>query len=304
LAVTEAEETKRRRGGPPARAGGPRYPGWLALPAVAWYILFFLVPLGFMAVTSFGEVVGFSDVAYTWTLDNYRYLWEDLFGEFHLYRDIFLETLKLSVIGTASTLVIGFPLAYYIARYARYKTLLLLLVIVPFWTSFLIRAYAWLILLDPEFPLFRALGLSGFVESHEVLNTPNAVYIGVAYNYLPLMVLPLYAALERIDWSLVEAAQDLGDSPLRAFRRVTLPLALPGVLAGSLLVFIPLTGEYIIPVILGGNKTFYAGNLIAQQFLEARDWPLGSALAMVVIGALTVALLIYARALGRQEQHG
>jgi spermidine/putrescine transport system permease protein len=304
LAVTEAEETKRRRGGPRAGAVGPRYPGWLALPAVAWYILFFLVPLGFMAVTSFGEVVGFSDVAYTWTLDNYRYLWEDLFGEFHLYRDIFLETLKLSVIGTASTLVIGFPLAYYIARYARYKTLLLLLVIVPFWTSFLIRAYAWLILLDPEFPLFRALGLSGFVESHEVLNTPNAVYIGVAYNYLPLMVLPLYAALERIDWSLVEAAQDLGDSPLRAFRRVTLPLALPGVLAGSLLVFIPLTGEYIIPVILGGNKTFYAGNLIAQQFLEARDWPLGSALAMVVIGALTVALLIYARALGRQEQHG
>jgi spermidine/putrescine transport system permease protein len=304
LAVTEAEETKRRRGGTRTGALGPRYPGWLALPAVAWYLLFFLVPLAFMAVTSLGEVVGFSDVAYTWTLDNYRYLSDDFFGEFHLYRDIFLETLKLSVIGTASTLVIGFPLAYYIARYARYKTLLLLLVVVPFWTSFLIRAYAWLILLDPEFPLFRALGLSGFVESHELLNTPKAVYVGVAYNYLPLMVLPLYAALERIDWSLVEAAQDLGDSPLRAFRRITLPLSLPGVLAGSLLVFIPLTGEYIIPVILGGNKTFYAGNLIAQQFLEARDWPLGSALAMVVIGALTVALLIYARALGRQEQHG
>ncbi len=257
-----------------------------------------------MAVTSFGEVVGFSDVAYTWTLDNYRYLWDDFFGDFHLYRDIFVETLKLSLIGTASTLVIGFPLAYYIARYARYKTLLLLLVVVPFWTSFLIRAYAWLIVLDPEFPLFRALGLSGFVESHELLNTPKAVYVGVAYNYLPLMVLPLYAALERIDWTLVEAAQDLGDRPLRAFRRITLPLALPGVLAGSLLVFIPLTGEYIIPVILGGNKTFYAGNLIAQQFLEARDWPLGSALAMAVIGALTVALLIYARALGRQEQQG
>jgi spermidine/putrescine transport system permease protein len=304
LAVTDVKARRRWRGGS-TRAGafGPRYPGWLALPAVGWYLLFFLVPLGFMAVTSFGEVVGFSDVAYTWTLDNYRYLWADLFGDFHLYRDIFLETFKLSLIGTASTLVIGFPLAYYIARYAKHKTLLLLLVVVPFWTSFLIRAYAWLILLDPEFPLFRALGLSGFVEEHALLNTPKAVYIGVAYNYLPLMVLPLYAALERIDWSLVEAAQDLGDSPLRAFRRVTLPLALPGVLAGSLLVFIPLTGEYIIPVILGGNKTFYAGNLIAQQFLEARDWPLGAALAMVVIGTLTVVLLVYARALGRQEQH-
>jgi spermidine/putrescine transport system permease protein len=303
LAATDVEPATRRGGSGRPGALGPSYPGWLALPAVAWYLLFFLVPLGIMGATSFGEVVGFSDVAYTWTLDNYRYLWDDFFGEFHLYRDIYLETLKLSLVGTLSTLAIGFPLAYYIARYARHKTLLLLLVVVPFWTSFLIRAYAWLILLDPQFPLFRALGMSGFVESQELLNTSKAVYIGVAYNYLPLMVLPLYAALERIDWSLVEAAQDLGDPPLRAFRRITLPLALPGILAGSLLVFIPLTGEYIIPVILGGNTTFYAGNLIAQQFLEARDWPLGSALAMVVIAALTVVLLIYARALGRQEQH-
>jgi spermidine/putrescine transport system permease protein len=283
---------------------GPRYPGWLALPAVAWYLVFFLVPLVFIAATSFGEVVGFSDIAYTWSLDNYRYLWDDIVGELGLYRTIFLETLKLSVVGTLSTLVIGFPLAYYIARYAKRKTLLLLLVIVPFWTSFLIRAYAWLILLDPEFPLFRALGISDWVASQGILFSEKAIYIGVAYNYLPLMVLPLYAALERMDWSLVEAAQDLGDSPVRAFRRITLPLALPGILAGSLLVFIPLTGEYIIPVILGGSKTFYAGNLIAQQFLESRDWPLGSAIAMVVIGALTIVLLIYARALGKQEQYG
>ena len=297
-------ESARADSGHAQGTAGPRYPGWLALPAVVWYLLFFLAPLAFIAATSLGEVSGFSDVAYTWTLDNYRYLWEDLFGELGLYRTIFLETLKLSVIGTLATLVIGFPLAYYIARYAKHKTLLLLLVIVPFWTSFLIRAYAWLIILDPEFPLFRALGLSDFVERQGILFSDKAVYIGVAYNYLPLMVLPLYAALERIDWSLVEAAQDLGDSPLRAFRRITLPLALPGILAGSLLVFIPLTGEYIIPVILGGSKTFYAGNLIAQQFLESRDWPLGSAIAMVVIGAMTVALLIYARALGRQEQHG
>jgi spermidine/putrescine transport system permease protein len=304
VAVTEAEPPNNRRGTLRAGSGGPRYPGWLALPAVVWYALFFLVPLGFIAVTSLGEVSGFSDVAYTWTLDNYRYLWDDLVGDLGLYRTIFLETLKLSVIGTLSTLVIGFPLAYYIARYAKHKTLLLLLVIVPFWTSFLIRAYAWLIVLDPEFPLFRALGLSEWIESQGILFSEKAIYIGVAYNYLPLMVLPLYAALERIDWSLVEAAQDLGDPPFRAFRRITLPLALPGVLAGSLLVFIPLTGEYIIPVILGGSKTFYAGNLIAQQFLESRDWPLGSAIAMVVIGALTIALLIYARALGKQEQYG
>ena len=283
---------------------GPKYPAWLALPAVVWYVLFFLVPLGFIAVTSFGEVVGFSDISYTWTLDNYRYLWDDVVGDLGIYRTIFLATLKLSLVGTLATLVIGFPLAYYIARYAKHKTLLLLLVIVPFWTSFLIRAYAWLIVLDPEFPLFRALGISDLIARQGILYSEKAIYIGVAYNYLPLMVLPLYAALERIDWSLVEAAQDLGDPPFRAFRRITLPLALPGVLAGSLLVFIPLTGEYIIPVLLGGSKTFYAGNLIAQQFLESRDWPLGSAIAMVVIGALTIALLVYARALGRQEQFG
>ena len=297
-------ESARADSGHAHGTAGPRYPGWLALPAVAWYLVFFLVPLVFIAATSLGEVSGFSDIAYTWTLDNYRYLWDDFVGDFHLYRDIFVETLKLSVVGTLSTLVIGFPLAYYIARYAKHKTLLLLLVIVPFWTSFLIRAYAWLILLDPEFPLTRALGASGWVESQGILFSEKAIYIGVAYNYLPLMVLPLYAALERMDWSLVEAAQDLGDSPFRAFRRVTLPLALPGILAGSLLVFIPLTGEYIIPVLLGGSKTFYAGNLIAQQFLESRDWPLGSAIAMVVIGGLTIALLVYARALGKQEQYG
>ena len=163
---------------------------------------------------------------------------------------------------------------------------MLLFVVIPFWTSFLIRTYAWLIILDPQFPLFRVIHV-------DLLFSRPAVYLGVAYNYLPLMVLPLYAALERIDWSLVEAAQDLGDTPLRSFRRVTLPLAVPGVIAGSLLVFIPLTGEYLIPAILGGNKTSYAGSLIAQQFTEVNDWPFGSAIACVVIVAMTVVLLVF-----------
>jgi spermidine/putrescine transport system permease protein len=269
------------------------------LPAVAWYAAFFLVPLGIMAGYSFGEVVGFSDVAFTWNVENYRYLFDG-----PLYVDIFKKTLVLAGVGTVLTLLIGFPFAYYLARYAKHKTFLLLLVIVPFWTSFLIRTYSWLIMLDPDFPVFRALRPLGFPETFNVLYTQKAIYIGVVYNYLPLMVLPLYAALERMDWTLVEAAQDLGDSAFRAFRRVTLPLVLPGVVVGSLLVFIPLTGEYLIPEILGGGKSFYTGQLIAQQFLEARDWPFGSAIAMVVIGALTVALLLYARMLGKQEQYG
>jgi spermidine/putrescine transport system permease protein len=290
---------RRRRGAIRAGAGGPRYPGWLALPAVAWYALFFLAPLSIMAVFSVATRVGFTEIVYSFDLDNFRYLWDPLYGR------VFLRTLGLAFFGTIATLLVGFPVAYYLARYARRRTLLLLLIVVPFWTSFLIRTYSWLIILDRDFPVFRALRSIGVLpEDLQILYTSKAVYIGVVYNYLPLMILPLYAALERMDWSLVEAAQDLGDSALRAFRRVTLPLVVPGIAAGSLLVFIPLMGEFLIPVILGGDLTVYAGNLIGQQFLTARDWPFGAAIAMVVIAAMTVLVLAYARLVGGEEQHG
>ncbi|MDQ3822187.1 MAG: ABC transporter permease, partial [Actinomycetota bacterium] len=267
-------------------------------PAVAWYLAFFVAPLSIMALFSVSERVGFSEIVYTFNPQNFEDLWDPLYGR------IFLRTLGLALFGTIATLLVGFPLAYYLARYARRKTLLLLLVIIPFWTSFLIRTYSWLIILDPDFPVFRALRSVGIGENLNLIYTKEAIYIGVVYNYLPLMVLPLYAALERMDWSLVEAAQDLGDSAWRAFRRVTLPLVVPGVLAGSLLVFIPLTGEYLIPTILGGDLTIYAGNLIAQQFLHARDWPFGAAIAMVVTLGMTALVLVYARLAGREEQYG
>ncbi len=296
--AVEATPTVPRR---PTRAGagGPRYPGWLALPATVYYAVFFLGPLGIMAAYSVSRREGFTDVVFDFTLANFEYLWDPLYGE------VFLRTFGLALFGTAATLLIGFPFAYYLARYARHKTLLLLLVIVPFWTSFLIRTYSWLIILSPDFPLFRWLADVGITsEDFTLLYKREAIYIGVVYNDLPLMILPLYAALERMDWSLVDAAQDLGDRPLRAFRRVTLPLVLPGVVAGSLLVFIPLTGEYLIPVILGGDLTLYAGNLIAQQFVTTRDWPFGAAIAMVVIAAMTVAILVYTRVATREAQYG
>lgn len=274
------------------RSGGPSYPGWLALPAVGWYAAFFLAPLAFIFAYSFAELEGFAGINLAWNLENYRYLWDPLYGE------VFLRTLGLSLFGTAATLLVGFPFAYWLARYAPRRTLLLLLVILPFWTSFLIRTYAWLLILDPSFPLFSALDVN-------LLYSQEAIYIGVVYNYLPLMVLPLYAALERMDWSLVEAAEDLGDNAFRAFRRVTLPLSLPGIVAGSLLVFIPLSGEYLIPAILGGNKTAYTGTLIAQQFSEAHDWPFGSAIAMVVIAGMTIVLVAFSRIAARGEvRHG
>jgi spermidine/putrescine transport system permease protein len=280
-------------------AGGPRYPAWLALPAAAWYGLFFLGPLGIMAVFSVSEREGYTDIVYTFSLENFRYLWDPLYG------DVFLRTFGLAVFGTVATLLVGFPFAYYLARYARWKTLLLLLVIVPFWTSFLIRTYSWLIILSPDFFVFRALRDLGITSADfSLLYTREAIYIGVVYNYLPLMVLPLYAALERMDWSLVDAAEDLGDTPLQAFRRVTLPLVLPGVVVGCLLVFIPLTGEFLIPVILGGDLTVFAGNLIGQQFLTARDWPFGAAIAMVVIAAMTAAIIVFTRVSARAEQYG
>ncbi len=297
--AVEASRVSPRRQGIRAGAGGPRYPWWLAAPAAAWYVLFFLAPLGIMAVFSVSRREGFTDVVYDFSLENFRYLWDPLYGE------VFLRTLGLALFGTAATLLVGFPFAYYLARYAKRKTLLLLLVIIPFWTSFLIRTYAWLIILSPDFFLFRWLADVGITGSDfTLLYKPEAIYIGVVYNYLPLMILPLYAALERMDWTLVDAAGDLGDRPLTAFRRVTLPLVMPGVIVGCLLVFIPLTGEYLIPVILGGDLTVYAGNLIAQQFLTARDWPFGAAIAMVVIGAMTLTILAFTRLAAREEQYG
>jgi spermidine/putrescine transport system permease protein len=268
------------------RAGGPRYPAWLALPAVAWYAAFFLAPLGVLALFSFSEQIGYSQVAYNLNLQNYSDLIDPLYGK------VILRTLELAGVGTLLTLLIGFPFAYWLARWAKHKTLLLLLIIIPFWTSMLIRTYAWLILLDPAF-----LG-----HDFNILFTSKAVYIGVVYSYLPLMVLPVYATLERMDWSLVEAAQDLGDSPFQAFRRITVPLAAPGIVAGSLLVFIPMLGEYLNPVILGGDKTIYIGNLIGQQFLDARDWPFGAAIAMALIAVMTVVVLFYVRLVGRGER--
>ena len=281
-----------------AGAGGPRYPGWLALPAALWYAFFFLAPLGILALFSVSERVGFSDIAYNLNVDNFSELIDPLYGK------IFVRTLQLAALGTLFTLLIGFPLAYYIARWGRRKSLLLLLIVIPFWTSMLIRTYSWLILLDPGFATFdvlRWLHLAG--DNPDILFTSKAVYIGVVYTYLPLMVLPIYAALERMDWSLVEAAQDLGDGPVTAFRRITLPLAGPGIVAGSLLVFIPMLGEYLNPVILGGDKTVYIGNLIGQQFLDSRDWPFGSAMAMVVIAVMTVVVFFYVRLVSRSERY-
>ena len=235
--------------------------GALALPTVAYVVAFFIVPLVVIVVYSFARVslVTFN-ISFDWNLDNYRRIHDPL------YFDTLVRSVVLSVGATFGCLLLGFPLAYFISRQPRaWQRVLLVFVIVPFWTSFIVRTYATVNLLEEHGPLadlLRALHLiSGPLT---VLYTPRAVAIGIIYSYLPLMVLPIYVALERIDDELLAAAADLGASPQRVFRRVTLPLALPGVAVGCVIVGIPAMGEYVIPEILGGGKTLMLGNVITD----------------------------------------
>ena len=271
-----------------------RSPPWvrsflLLLPAGLWYGIFFLSPLVQMVMISFGERGPYGGVQPGFYLDSYQALTNPL------YVNIFVVTLKMALIGTFACLVVGYPLAYFLAtRAGRYKTILFLLIIVPFWTSFLIRTYAWETILDSQGVLSGALQAIGVIHQPlQILYSPSAIFIGIIYNYLPLMVFPLYVALERMDMRLLEASKDLGAGRFTTFRRVTLPLTLPGVMTGCLLVFIPLTGEYLIPTILGGSKNIFMGNLIASQFLEVHDWPFGSALGVMVLVLLLVLVNIY-----------
>jgi spermidine/putrescine transport system permease protein len=280
-----------------ARAGliaGPRrsYPLTLLSPALAYYAAFFLVPLGFLVVFSVSTNGGFGEVQYGFSLTNFS----DALTSVYLH--VFWRTLRFALTGTLLVIVVGYPLAYWLARYApaRRKNLFLALVIVPFWTSFLIRTYSFLIVLDPGFGLSKALHAIGLTNGPlHLLYTNTAVQIGIVYNYLPLFVLPAYAALERLDWTLLDAASDLGSSASAALRQITLPLAAPGLLTGALLVFIPMMGEYVIPQILGGGKVDLMGNLIYRGFLEQQNYPFGAAVAMLMMAALSGFLVLYLR---------
>jgi spermidine/putrescine transport system permease protein len=260
------------------------------LPSLAWTTLFFLVPMGLLVVYSFGSTNLLTyDVYFGWTGSNYTDVFEGL------YLDAILRSLLLSASATIACLVIGFPVAYTIARAkGRWQLVLLLAVMVPFWTSFVVRTYGIFNLIGDHGPLADVLQRLGLVGSDGIhlLFTPLGVAIGIVYSYLPLMILPLYVALERIDPALLDAANDLGAPPRRVLRRVVLPLALPGIAAGCVLVGIPATGEYVIPQILGGGKTLMVGNVIADQFLGIGDYPFGAALAIVLTVIVMVVLVI------------
>jgi spermidine/putrescine transport system permease protein len=280
------------------RSFAPRYPARLTLPVLVYDAVFFLGPLAILVVFSLSETVGFGQVSYALSSGNFRQLWDSL------YLDIFKTTLEMAAIGTVLTLLVGYPMAYWMARcLAKGKSLALLLVIIPFLTSFLIRTYAWFIILDPQGYLVRGVHDLGFGGWRPLYST-QAIGIGLVYGYMPLLILPVYASLERMDWSLVDAALDLGASPYRAFRQVTLPLSLPGLVTGVLLVFIPMTGEYVIPSLLGGGKREFVGNAVGDQFLVAQNWPFGAAMAIGLMITLSIFLIVYLTFATREEQFG
>lgn len=281
-----------------------RRPGrWAALPFLApgtvFLTLFMAVPVGLLLTYSFLERGRFGGVDSTFTLENYARLLDPL------YLGIIGRSIGIAVIVTVLALAIGYPVAYAIANLSpRWRTVALVAVILPFWTNFLIRTYAWILLLSNTGLVNRALQWLGWTtEPISMLYTTPAVVVGLLYMYLPLMVLPLYASIQGIDPSLREAAVDLGSSPLRVFRTVTLPLSLPGALTGVVFVFVPSISNFVIPELIGGGKTVMIGNLVRDQFLSARDWPFGATLALVVT-VLLVALILVQSAVSRRLSRG
>jgi putrescine transport system permease protein len=281
----------------------------LALP-YAWLALFFLVPFQIVLKISLAETAvgvppytpllerGADGWSLHGSLANYQFLLSD-----SLYLRAYLNAIKFAGVSTLICLLLGYPMAYGIVRAPRrWRGLLLLLVILPFWTSFLIRVYAWIGLLKGNGLINNLLLALGIVdEPLALLNNAFAVYLGIVYSYLPFMVLPLYAALERLDPTLLEAAADLGCRPARAFLRVTLPLSLPGVAAGALLVFIPAVGEFVIPDLLGGPDTLMIGKVLWDEFFTNRDWPVASAVAIAMLVLLIVPMAFIRRLLQGEE---
>ncbi len=273
----------------------------LAAPAMFTLFLFLLLPLGIMLLVSLLQSGDYGGVKWgQYSLEAYvNFLYErDLDDSLVFntdYLQIFQRSFWLSVMTTAGCLLIGFPTALYLAlQNERKRNLLLFLVTVPFWTNLLVRVYAWILLLRNGGLVDSGLhGLGLTDKALGILYTDGAVIIGLLYTFLPFMVLPIYTSLEKLDWRLVEAAFDLGANRFQALRRIILPLAMPGVMAGVILVFIPSLGNYIIPELLGGGKSLMIGNLIQLQFGASHNWPLGAALSFALLGFVLLAMLLY-----------
>ena len=276
-------------------------------PAIVWTTLFLFIPLLGVVFISFMSRGTYGELQFPLTLDNYaRFFGFGFFGFDPLYPKILLRSVAIAAGVTALCLVCALPLAFFIAGLPdRFKIVALTLVMVPFWTNLLIRTYAWQMLLSSE-GLFSQIAqfLGLLADGDSLYPSIGAVFIGTLCDYLPYLVLPLYASVEKIDWSIVEAARDLGANGVRAFRHAVLPQIVPGLAAGVVLVFVPATGQFVVPDLLGGAKTAMLGNSIAQQFGASRDWPFGSAIAMSGMIALFVGLMFYNRVVTKRGGEG
>lgn len=269
----------------PPRARGRLLTGVLIAPAMVWYLVLLIAPIAIVILFSFGERGRTGGYGGGFTFANFESILRS--------PDPLITSITMAIAGTVLCLLVGLPLAYFIAtRGGQRKAFFLVLLVIPFWTSFLIRTYAWLLILGPE-------GFGGWVATtfgdsdFRILGTKGGVLLGLVYGYLPLMVFPLYVTLERIDRGLVEASKDLGAGRWATFRQITLPMAVPGLITGSILVFIPMMGEYVIPTILGYGQVFTVGNAMVLRFIEARNWPAGSALAVALIAVMFVMVAFY-----------
>ncbi|HKJ52162.1 MAG TPA: ABC transporter permease subunit [Gammaproteobacteria bacterium] len=276
----------------------------------SWLLIFFFAPFFIVLKISLAETV-ISSPPFTpmidWVNDgvmqirivtsNFAYLWED-----DLYVITYLNSLKISTVSTMLCLLIGYPIAYAIVRSSHTtKHVLLMLIILPFWTSFLLRVYAWMGILADQGLINDIIKWFGF-EPVRLLYTQTAVYIGIVYTYVPFMILPLYANMEKLDWTLLEAAADLGAKPMTTFFTVTLPLTAPGIIAGSLLVFIPATGEYVIPDLLGGGNVLMIGRVLYNEFNSNIDWPVASAVAIALLLLLVLPMMLYQHIQSREVE--
>ena len=303
---------RRRRIRRTVHFGEPMPPGaqvfrasWLCGPALAWVTIFLLVPLGFVIALSFAQRGDAGEIVWRFSWENYS----RLFGNGALGFDpvqplILARSLGVGLATAMLCMLTGLPVAFFIAGLSRrWKTVALTLVVIPFWTNLLIRTYAWQLLLAPEGWLAHTLTSAGLLPPGTALYPGwPAVMLAMVCDYLPFMVLPLYASVEKVDWSLTEAAEDLGAPPLRAFWHAVLPQIRPGMIAGGILVFLPATGQFVIPDLLGGAKVALLGNAVQQQFGASRDWPFGSAIAVAALVVMSISLWLHTRVTkGRRE---
>ncbi len=287
MAVIHSQATESHQAS--QRSSRARLAGLLT-PGVAWLVAFFFLPLLVIVLYSFLSRTSTGSIDWTFTLDNYRTLFSDT-----VYLSVFARSFGFALITTIICLAIGYPLALFIARQqGMWRTVLIFAIMIPFWTNFLVRIYAWRFLLNNTGLINTVLDGVG-LPTLSLINTPTAVLIGLVYGELPFMVLPIYAALERFDWSLLEAAQDLYASRRRAFWHVMLPLTMPGIAAGSVLVFVPTVGQFVVPELLGGSKVAMLGNVLERQFKAAQNAPLGSAIAIVFMALLMLLIVVYFR---------